>query len=1021
MIGTVVESAEAIQASLAPGTIWVSEATHRLVAPLFTWEAYDDTGHQPLAHRPQVDKGRGIEGLSSPLVGRDAELRTLQKTVERLRAGIGGIVTLVGEAGIGKSRLVAELRRNAGVPPASILPARNTDSLTAGHAGETPAIPVWIEGRCFSYATGSAYQVWRDMLRVWLDAPAGAAPKAVVTTLRERVRAVCPNALNDIYPFLAWLLSLPLDTTATTRLRGIDAEGLQVLTFRAVATLLETAAPQTPLVLVCEDLHWADATSLALLEHLLALTDRVPLLFVCIFRPEREYGCWHIREVAARTYEHHHTDIRLRALSLAESAQLVGNLLTIEALPKEFRTRVLERAEGNPFYVEEIVRALIDDAIIVYNDEAEQWHVTQELEDFTLPDTLYGVLMARIDRLPVGAKRVLQLASVVGRTVSHPLLAAIAEHSTLDAHLVTLQRAGMMRARARSGEREFIFHHQFTLEAAYGSLLRRRRRILHKRVAEALERLYPEHIEENLGLLAHHWEQAEDTEQALVYLRRAGEQAAARYANAEALAYFSRTLDLLPPDRLEERLTILLTREDIHHLQGMRDAQQRDLQALQDVVAALDNQSAQVIVALRRARYAKRTGAWALCDSLLQETLPLIEGTQDVQGKARSYLEWGKLQMNHLTSRASLEKAIQLAHTSGLKAIEAESWRELGHEGENPEQAALYYERGLQLSREIGNRKLEGTICNALAAVLSGMDNDTEAQPYLELGIRLCRETGNRFDEGWGVFQLAGLCYHQGDYAAALHYAQQALFLAGEVQSPALEFCALEYITQVFKDLGQHAEAVTYCEHVLHDARETGNPVMVCWALFYMGLHAHYLGDDARALTLGQEILHTGQALGEERVQQWAWMLVGHALTGLDRLDDAGAAYQRSLSQLESPSRWTLCRWAGLARIALLKGRTETLQAALPQVEEILRYWEAHPALRDVTFDRFEICWTCYRLLQALQDPRAPEVLERAYNLVQATVAKLQDPEHRRMFMEDVAVHQEIVAEFEKTHNSHNS
>lgn len=521
MLGAVVESAEAIQTNLAPGTIWASEATHRLVASLFTWASLDENGYEPSAHRPQVDKGRGIFGLSSPLVGRDVELRTLQEAVEHLHSGIGWVVTVVGEAGIGKSRLVAELKRSA----------------SAGLS--------WIEGRCFSYAANSAYQVWRDMLHAWLDAPANAPSEAVVTTLRERVRAVCLDAFDDVYPFLAWLLSLPLDEVATARLRGIDAEGLQVLTFRAVETLLETAARRTPLALVCEDLHWADATSLALLEHLLALTDRAPLLFVCIFRPEREYGCWYIRELAARVYEHRHTDIQLNALSLAESAQLVSNLLTIEALPQAFRTRVLARAEGNPFYVEEIIRSLIDDAIIVYDEIAGRWHAVREMDERALPDTLYGVLMARIDRLPVGAKRVLQLAAVIGHIFSYPLLDAIAERSTLDANLVTLQRAQMIRERARLPERDYIFHHQFTLEAAYDGLLRRARRVLHRRVAEALETLYPQRIEENLGLLAHHWERAGEIERAIPCLLRAGEKAAIQYANEEACNYYQHATEML--------------------------------------------------------------------------------------------------------------------------------------------------------------------------------------------------------------------------------------------------------------------------------------------------------------------------------------------------------------------------------------------------------------------------------------------------------------------------------------------
>ncbi len=1001
MMGDVLDSAECIQAALEPGATWVSDATHRLIAPLFTWTSRDDTGHQPLAHRPQAGKGRGIEGLSSPLVGRDAELRALQETVERLQAGIGGIVTVVGEAGIGKSRLVAEIKRSA-------------------ISGQPSADLSWVEGRCLSYATSSAYQVWRDILHAWLGTAPDAAPAATVNTLHQRVLAVCPDAFNDVYPFLTWLLSLPLDAAATTRLRGIDAEGMQVLTFRAVETLLDYAAQQTPMVIFCEDLHSADATSLALLEHLLALTDRVPLLFVCAFRPEHDHGCWHIREIAARTYEHHHTDIRLNALSLTESTQLVGNLLSSDALPQELRARILERAEGNPFYVEEIVRSLIDDKIIAYDEAAGQWHAMREMDERTLPDTLYGVLMARVDRLPVGAKRVLQLASVIGRIFSYPMLAAIAERSTLDAHLVTLQRAQMIHERARLPERDYIFHHQFTLEAAYGGLLRRARRVLHRRMAEVLETLYPERIEENFGLLAHHWEQAADTDRAIAYLRRAGEQAAERYANAEAVAYFSRALDLLSTDRLEERLMFLLAREEIHHLQGMLDAQQQDLHALQEVGALLDDQSALVTVTLRRARYMQQTedqlSTSFLLQKTIQEILPMIEAIPDVQDKAQSYLEWGRLQ----GGEGVLKKAIQLAHSAGLKAIEAESLRELGVMfwiQRDLEQAILYLERSLQLNREIGNRRLEGMICNALSEVLSATGNDTEAQCYAELGIRRCHETGNRYDEGWGISQLAAICYHQGAYAAALHYAQRGMTLAVEAQAVALGFGALAGVTRVFRDLGQYAEALVYYEHVLHDVHETGNSVMASVVLAYLGLYAHYGGDDVQAQACGWEMLRILQALDQKVPQVWAWIVVGRALTGLGQLDEARDVYQHVLGDgLSLWAEYQILIPAGLAHIALLKGRTEALQEALPYVEEILRYWEAHPALRDVLFEPFEMCWTCYHLLKALHDPRAPEVLDRVYALVQAQAARIKDPAHLRAFLENVTTHREIVAEWERVH-----
>ncbi|MGC9395885.1 MAG: ATP-binding protein, partial [Anaerolineae bacterium] len=1021
-----------------PSTVLVAEPTYRRVAALFDWQALGRLQVQgvreplalfrALAHKDLPTKGRGIEGLESPLVGRDTEFDALQQAVERVRSGLGGIVTVVGEAGIGKSRLVAELHKFTNL--------------------QSPNLQ-WVEGRCLSYATNVAYQVWLDMLRTWLDAAPDADPVTVRATLRARVARVCSDAVGEVYPFLVRLLSLPPDAETTARLRGVDAGGLQVLTFRAIETLIESAAQRQPLVLVCEDLHWADPTSLALLERLLPLTDRVPLLLLCVMRPTMEHACWHIKELAARSYHHRHTDLWLEPLSADHSSTLVGNLLHIEDLPPELRDRILERAEGNPFFLEEILRALIEDDALAYDDTTDRWTATRAVDTLAIPDTLHGVLSARIDRLPPPAKRVLQRAAVIGRTFSYRVLEAITTSSPLptgedapsqtekglevgehplESQLVALQRAQLIRERARLPEREYIFKHVLTQEAAYSGLLKRERRTIHRQVAETLERLYPERIEDQLGLLAHHWEQAGDAERAIPYLRQAGEQAAARYANAEAVAYFSRALDLLPEDRLEERLALLLAREEIHNLQGARDAQQQDLHALQDVVAALDDESAQVIVTLRRAHYAARTGAGSLCDALLQEILPMIERLPDVEDRARSYLESGRL-LGYPTTAAleQLEKAVQLARAAGLKAIEAESLRELGltlwvHEA--PEQALRCLERGLQLSREIENRRLEGIICNVQALILTEVGEDMEAQRYAESGIRLCHEVGNRYDEGHGIRHLAEIHYHQGAYVTALHYAQQTLMFAYEIQSLELEGYALLSANRVFGDLGQYAEAVAYYERILHDVHETPTP-MWTFSLFFVGLYAHYQGDDARAQACGEEMLCIGQAMGEKVYQTWTWMIVGHALTGLGQLDEATTAYRRAL---EGSALWGLWGeqfrlWlrAGLIRIALLKGGTGTLQEALPQVEEILRYWDAHPALRDVAFERFETCWTCYRLLQALQDPRAPEVLERAYNLVQATAAKLQDPEHRRMFMENVPAHRELIAEWERTRQAKHS
>ena len=531
------------------GEIFVGPDTHRLTAPLFEFEALlpirvkGKTEPIPvyrlLAAKAVRGKLRGIAGLESPLVGRQAEFRALREAVERLQAGVGGIVTIVGEAGIGKSRLVAEMRKEA--------PSLNLQ---------------WVEGRCLSYGTSIAYLLWLDVLRGLLGVTVEDSPIAVRDALRQGVETLCTERIDDVYPYLGRLMSLPLEAEAEATVRDLEGEKLKAGTFRAVETLIECTTSDRPLVLVCEDLHWADPTSIELLEQLLALTDRAPLLLLCVFRPHTEHGSWRIKETAARLYHHRHTDLWLDPLTASESETLVGNLLRVEGVPQKpvvsnaepLKWRILSHAEGNPFYVEEIIRSLMDSGAIVREEATGRWQAARDVADIAIPDTLHGVLMARIDRLQEEAKRVLQLASVIGRIFLYRILAAIAqEERELDQHLLTLQREQMIRERARLPELEYIFKHQLTQEAAYNGLLKKERRVFHQQVAEALERLFPDRVEEQVGLLAHHWERAEEPEKATEYLSRAGDQARLAYAHEEAIDYYRRALAFLKEQGEHER------------------------------------------------------------------------------------------------------------------------------------------------------------------------------------------------------------------------------------------------------------------------------------------------------------------------------------------------------------------------------------------------------------------------------------------------------------------------------------
>jgi len=559
------------------GNVLISEDTYELIKSLFETEPLGEievrgradpvSVHRLLAPRSLTGEPRRVEGLDSPLVGRRAEFSACRDAVERLQAGVGGILTITGEAGIGKSRLVAELRKRAG-----------------------PALG-WVEGRCLSYGTSIAHHLWLDVLRDLLGVTAEDSSRVTLQALRQKVEALCPERKEAVYPYLARMMSLPIASEAETELQNLEGEQLKRETRRALETLLARESTERPLVLVCEDLHWADPSSLQLLEDLMALVDRTSLLLICLFRSQTDHPSWQIRETAAREYPHRHVDLWLRPLSVGAGETLLANLLSekglrrgpAEQLPREVRGRILGSAEGNPFYVEEILRSLIDEGAIERDEVTGGWMPIGDSVHIRVPSTVQGVLTARIDRLPEEPRRVIRMASVIGRIFPLRLLAAIADDETdgeasqrLQTDLLTLQREEMIRERARLPESEYIFKHELTREAAYRGLLRKERRALHRKVAVALEELFADRMGEQVELLAHHWEQAGQAEKAIAYLLRAGDQARMVYAHEEAVDFYRRALTFLREQGDEDRMARTLMKLGLVHTAALEAQKARD-------------------------------------------------------------------------------------------------------------------------------------------------------------------------------------------------------------------------------------------------------------------------------------------------------------------------------------------------------------------------------------------------------------------------------------------------------------
>ncbi|MGD8750559.1 MAG: adenylate/guanylate cyclase domain-containing protein, partial [Anaerolineales bacterium] len=498
-MGDAVNVAARMEQTAKPGTVQVSENTYQYVAPVFEWE---DLGEievkgktepvrvfRPLRRKARPGRVGTIEGLDSPLVGRATELEKLSAAVDRLELGVGGIVFIVGEAGLGKSRLVEELHRSL---------------LT-----ESPSPVAWHETSSLSYETGQPYNLFQRLLRRRWDIPANAPPG----TVRERLAQQFEDHPEEEQARLHGIFET-LFNVGKSGASQLEGQTFKRELFNAMTALWRQAQPA---VLVCDDLHWADPASIELLLHLFQSAERVSLLVICAMRPDRDSPGWELKEAAARDYPHRYAEISLFPLTSDDTDALIDNLITVTNLPARLRQRILAKTDGNPFFVEEVVRALIDrEAVVPEGNGGEtRWRAVGDIDDIEIPGNLQSMLIARIDQLEQDARRTLQLASVIGRSFYYRVLDAInqsisAVHADIDRQLIALQRGELIREAARVPELEYMFRHSLTQEAAYSTILLRQRREFHRQVGGAIEKLFPDRLEEFHPVLAHHFGEAND-------------------------------------------------------------------------------------------------------------------------------------------------------------------------------------------------------------------------------------------------------------------------------------------------------------------------------------------------------------------------------------------------------------------------------------------------------------------------------------------------------------------------------
>src|SRR5919198_468607 len=517
-LGETVNLAARLQQVAGEGGVVIGPTTQRQVEACFDLEELGPQELKGVGARltaygvPRVRDSEPMEP-THPLVGRDFELTVLERTMDALVDGRGAIVSLTGEPGIGKSRLLWEAR------------VRYRDRIR------------FIEGRGVSYAHSFPYWPIRDLLREWLGVGASTPEARVRLELKAELAHLFAADADEAYPFFASLLGLTLEPAAAQRIRELNRESIQTRTFEVFYELVCKLADEQPLCLILEDLHWADDATLELLESLLGVTEESAVGLFFLYRSERDLGSWRLGERARQRYPHRYKEIEVRPLPPDASRQLAVGAAGGE-IPDTVAELLAERSGGNPFFLEEAIRDLVERGAL--QRENGKWTLAIGEDELVVPALVQGALQARLDRLDPATRDVLSLAAVVGRTFGVQLLERLVPREQFLPALTELQRLDLIYEKSRRPNPEYRFRHGLVQEVAYASLVESKRRKLHKRVGEALEEIYKESPEEAYALLARHFSEADDPAKAVEYLLKAGDAARSIYADKEALDHYRR-------------------------------------------------------------------------------------------------------------------------------------------------------------------------------------------------------------------------------------------------------------------------------------------------------------------------------------------------------------------------------------------------------------------------------------------------------------------------------------------------
>lgn len=808
VMGDAVNLAQRLESAAKPGQILVSRNIYSACEKNFEFiklEPIRVKGKENLIEVYSAERessgfvARTQNSISSDkLVGREKELKIASQIISQLNDSRGQILFVSGEAGVGKSRFKHEIRKIV-----------KTNSFQ------------WHEGKCQHLNQHTAYFSISHLIQSILDI----SGDSDLVEQKKAFKKIDQYELDDISVcLLADLLGIPIDDDQTIQL---DAGKKKKAMFLAIKKLILKVSLNGPVVFYLEDLHWMDPISLELVNQLMDAISTHPILIYGSFRRDFAHQ-WHDKSQL--------TQINLQALTEEQSLDLVSHMLNMSEVPESLSKLISEKSDGNPLYIEEIIKSLVDTDQL--KKSGSSWKVNGELEGIEIPTTLQGLIAARIDRLHGSTKKVLQYASVIGRQFSDLILADASQlEAELSEALSFLRKKELIfELSSEIDEIIYIFKHALTQEVAYESILRRKRKEFHEKVAQSLEALFlkdpDKRADEQLESLAHHYLNAENSQKAIHYLHLSAKRMASNFSNEDALKSYSKAIDLIhksletTDDEIEA--DILYSMGDICTLVGDYEQSETHFQALQ-VIAERTKNNLLLAKAYRRIGDIYRLrGNPDTALELLQKSLSYSDSISDFEGKIRT-----------------------------LKALGAVS--KLAHE---PEKALEFYEEGLSGARSLKNNNLIAEYLNDIAIIYIGQQDFDKAEAYLSESISISNEVKNlKSLLISSTLNLGVVAYYRKNFKLALVKFKEASAFSKQIGDLKNIIISTHNIGEILKEFENYEEALNSFQEAYSLSKEMGNELEELNNLLLVGHVLTKLGKGKK----GERILVEGVKTAESK------------------------------------------------------------------------------------------------------------------------------------------------------------